>query len=185
MFRNLQVLSQIGAFAARKIGIFPNQILRPFTLSSVNRLKEIHEKREGNNLTIEGVYVDLPKSNLILEKSFTNKDVCSICALGVEVKHTDVLILSQFVRPDGLMLPRRTTGLCRKQQKRIGTMVTMAHKAGLMSNLNPTYSKKDPEKRGQWKKFKSYFDESTIGKRKPPKPEWKWIWKKRNFYEKV
>lgn len=42
----------------------------------------------------------------------------------------DVLILSQFVRTDGCMLPRRITGLCKAQQKRIGTMVTMAQKAG-------------------------------------------------------
>lgn len=42
----------------------------------------------------------------------------------------DVLILSQFVRSDGCMLPRRITGLCNIQQKRITTMVAMAQKAG-------------------------------------------------------
>jgi hypothetical protein len=51
-----------------------------------------------------------------------------------------------------------------------------------MSNLNPTYSKKDPEKRGQWKKFKSYFDESTIFWKPPVPPEHKWIWRKRKFH---
>lgn len=55
---------------------------------------------------------------------------CYLCALGLDVKHTDVLILSQFVRSDGCMLPRRITGLCRRQQKKVGTMVTMAQKAG-------------------------------------------------------
>lgn len=40
------------------------------------------------------------------------------------------MILSQFVRSDGCMLPRRVTGLCKIQQKRVSTMVTMAHKAG-------------------------------------------------------
>jgi small subunit ribosomal protein S18 len=42
----------------------------------------------------------------------------------------DVLILSQFVRSDGCMLPRRITGLCRLQQKRVSNMVSMAQKAG-------------------------------------------------------
>lgn len=55
---------------------------------------------------------------------------CAICASGLDVKHTDVLILSQFVRSDGCMLPRRITGLCKKQQKRISSMVSMAQKAG-------------------------------------------------------
>lgn len=32
------------------------------------------------------------------------------------------------------MLPRRITGLCKRQQRRIGTMVTMAQKAGMIMN---------------------------------------------------
>lgn len=42
----------------------------------------------------------------------------------------DVLILSQFVRPDGCMMPRRITGLSRPQQKIMSKLVSMAHKAG-------------------------------------------------------
>ena len=42
----------------------------------------------------------------------------------------DVLILSQFVRSDGCMIPRRITGLCKMQQKKIGILVAMAQKAG-------------------------------------------------------
>ena len=38
----------------------------------------------------------------------------------------------------------------------------MAQKAGLMSNLNPGNSKKDPKKRYAFKKFNHYFDEKTI-----------------------
>lgn len=83
-------------------------------------------------------------------------DACSLCATGLDVKHTvsslygeivcvllsvlilsysyvsqDVLILSQFLRTDGCMLPRRITGLCDVQQKRITVLVAMAQKAGL------------------------------------------------------
>lgn len=42
----------------------------------------------------------------------------------------DVLILSQFLRSDGCVLPRRITGLCSVQQKRLGPLVAMAQKAG-------------------------------------------------------
>lgn len=57
-------------------------------------------------------------------------NACPLCATGLDVKHTDILILCQFVRSDGCMLPRRITGLCKKQQRRVSTLVTMAQKAG-------------------------------------------------------
>uniref|UniRef100_A0A182SL30 28S ribosomal protein S18a, mitochondrial n=1 Tax=Anopheles maculatus TaxID=74869 RepID=A0A182SL30_9DIPT len=70
--------------------------------------------------------------------------------------------MSQYVRSDGCMLPRRITGLCKRQQRRMGALVTMAQKAGLMPNLNPSTSKKDPKQRYQWKKYNKYYDEETI-----------------------
>lgn len=98
------------------------------------------------------------------------KKFCPECTLGLEIKHTDVLILSQYVRADGCMLPQRVTGLCKRQQRKIGVMVTMAHKAGLLSNLKPANSKRDPTKRKGYRKFNTYFDESTI---KLPRPIYK------------
>lgn len=138
-------------------------------------------------LVISGVTVPSPRENHLLPL-VKEKKVCPQCDLGLDIKHTDVLILSQYLRSDGCMLPRRVTGLCAKQQKRIGTMVTMAQKAGeyiltliyylnlklylnifilnnkigLMPNIAPAWSKKDPKRRYQWKKFNKYFFESTI-----------------------
>ncbi|KAG7202619.1 hypothetical protein KM043_009804 [Ampulex compressa] len=142
----------------RKNVILPNSN-RSISLSAVTQLKAIVEKKEGNTLIVEGVMHDDTRKHL----NVTSKTgACPICTLGVDVKHTDVLILSQFVRSDGCMLPRRITGLCRTQQKRIGIMVSMAHKAGLMPNLAPPGSKCDPKRRHDWKKFNTYFDENTI-----------------------
>lgn len=59
-----------------------------------------------------------------------NAKFCPKCTLGLDIKHTDVLILSQFLREDGHILPRRITGLCAVQQKNIGTMIIMAKLAG-------------------------------------------------------
>lgn len=102
-----------------------------------------------------------PRSAKMLKPACTTT-FCPECTLGLDIKHTDVLILSQYVRSDGCMLPRRITGLCHRQQKKMGTLVTMAQKAGLMPNLNPSWSKKDPKKRFGWRKFNKYFLESTI-----------------------
>jgi small subunit ribosomal protein S18 len=87
---------------------------------------------------------------------------CPECTLGLDIKHTDVLILAQYIRPDGCMLPRRVTNLCKRQQKRIGTMVTMAHKAGLLTGFKPEGCKNEPTKRKNHKKFNTYFYEHTI-----------------------
>lgn len=128
-------------------------------------------------MVISADIVPSPREPYLIKNS--NSNVCPLCALGLEVKHTDVLILSQFVRSDGCMLPKRITGLCNMQQRKVSSLVTMAQKAGmlcllyyvqyycflfagLMPNLNPANSKKDPSKRYGWKKFNKYFDESTI-----------------------
>lgn len=101
-----------------------------------------------------------PREPYLLHNSHPSK--CPVCASNLDIKHTDVLILSQFLRSDGCMLPRRITGLCKEQQKRITCLVAMAQKAGLMSNITPATSKKDPKKRRDWKKYNKYFDETTI-----------------------
>ncbi|XP_046965918.1 28S ribosomal protein S18a, mitochondrial [Vanessa cardui] len=150
--------------------------LRSLSTTKQLRLKELREHREGSSLVVEGVTVPSPRAELLIkpvnnqENAHQCKDTCYMCALNLDVKHTDVLILSQFVRTDGCMLPRRITGLCLRQQKKIGKLVTMAQKAGLMINLTPAYCHKDPKKRYGFKKFNTYFDEKTIFMKRIPKP---------------
>ncbi|XP_068155700.1 small ribosomal subunit protein bS18 [Drosophila tropicalis] len=134
---------------------------RNIATTSPTLIKEIHEKLENNVMVYEGVNVESDRSSKML-KAACDTTFCPECTLGLDIKHTDVLILSQYVRSDGCMLPRRITGLCHRQQKKMGTLVTMAQKAGLMPNLGPSWSKKDPKKRFGWRKFNKYFLESTI-----------------------
>ncbi|KAI5635782.1 ribosomal protein s18 domain-containing protein [Phthorimaea operculella] len=143
-------------------------------------IKEILERKEGSSVTVEAVIIPSPRTELLVNPEKvgkqlpvdekTGKPPCYMCSLGLDVKHTDVLILSQFVRSDGCMLPRRITGLCRRQQKKIGKMVSMAQKAGLMINLTPANSKRDPTKRREHKQFNTYYDERTIFWKRIPKP---------------
>lgn len=74
-----------------------------------------------------GVLVKLPRME---GGKCASAKICPKCMLGLDVKHTDVLILSQFLRSDGTMMPRRITGLCNVQQRNLGTMVLMARRAG-------------------------------------------------------
>ncbi|XP_018322199.1 28S ribosomal protein S18a, mitochondrial [Agrilus planipennis] len=135
-------------------------LVKTIWTSKPSYLKEVREIEKGSELIVQGVNYPSPRENYLLKN--TNASVCPICSSGLDIKHTDVLILSQFVRSDGCVLPRRITGLCRRQQKRVSSLVAMAQKAGLMSNLTPANSKKDPKKRRGWKKYNKYFDESTI-----------------------
>lgn len=48
----------------------------------------------------------------------------------------DVLLLSQFIRSDGGMLPRRITGLCAQEHTKIAICVQMAHRAGELELSN-------------------------------------------------
>ncbi|CAD6188359.1 unnamed protein product [Caenorhabditis auriculariae] len=57
------------------------------------------------------------------------EEPCALCTCNVSVKITykDVLILEQFMRDDGTVLPRQLTGLCKKQQLRVERCVMQAH----------------------------------------------------------
>jgi len=143
-------------------------ITRSISVTSACRLKQINVERDDQKqvVTISGKFEESPNKPFLIpqvtECKNKGEQFCPECTLGLDVRHTDVLILSQFVRPDGCMLPRRVTGLCKLQQKRFAAMVTMAQKAGLMMNLTPKYCKKDPKKRFQDKKFNKYYFEETI-----------------------
>ncbi|XP_034832381.1 large ribosomal subunit protein mL66 [Maniola hyperantus] len=169
------------AFLTRASSLAKNAVIstlvRSISTTKQLHLKELRERKEGSTLILEGVKVPSPRTELLIRaeniKELTPVEkpehTCYMCALELDVKHTDVLILSQFVRSDGCMLPRRITGLCLRQQKKVGKMVSMAQKAGLMINLTPSYCKKDPKKRYGYKKFNTYFDEKTIFMKKIPK----------------
>ncbi|XP_047503508.1 28S ribosomal protein S18a, mitochondrial [Pieris napi] len=165
----------MSLLSTKAFSILKNAVTSPYiralSVTSKLNIKELREYKEGNKLIIEGVSLPSPRSELLVRAEKipdlvptkdSEKSLCYMCKLDLDVKHTDVLILSQFVRSDGCMLPRRITGLCRMQQKKVGKMVTMAQKAGLMINLTPSYCKKDPRKRYGYKKFNTYYDEKTI-----------------------
>lgn len=153
----------------RRLSIFPRLQLKESESSLVfyllhicqNLIFLVSQKEDGSLIVFEGKYVSSSREPYLI-KNKEHNDICPLCRLGLDVKHTDVLILSQFVRSDGCMLPRRITGLCKNEQKKITTLVAMAQKAGLMSILTPATSKKDPKLRKKWKKCNTYYDESPI-----------------------
>ncbi|XP_011640153.1 39S ribosomal protein S18a, mitochondrial [Pogonomyrmex barbatus] len=136
-----------------------SQCERGVSLSATTRLREIIEKKQDKVLTIEGV--DLPQKNEHMLLKIDSK-ACPLCATELDVKHTDVLILKQFIQSNGEMLPRNITKLCKVQHKRMSILVKMAQAAGLLP-CESIERKEDGSVIGpRWKSFNTYYDENTI-----------------------
>jgi small subunit ribosomal protein S18 len=146
------------------------QLLRQIHLSSAHKIKEIvvNEDKSNKLITIEGKYLDeieLTKTQ-VLKLPDDHKTRCVFCKLEKEniyVQYTDVLVLRQFLREDGTVLPKKITGLCKKQQRKLYVLAKHAAIAGLILNLQPPLinGKKpviDHEKRFEHLKWNTSFD---------------------------
>ncbi|XP_065121770.1 large ribosomal subunit protein mL66 [Paramisgurnus dabryanus] len=98
-------------------------------------LRHVVEQKEGKTTVIEGVIE--PTSEVPQPPNPTAK--CPIYRWNLQNKYnyTDVLLLSQFIRSDGGMLPRRITGLCAHEHTKVAICVQMAHRAGLLPDHRP------------------------------------------------
>ncbi|XP_007892528.1 39S ribosomal protein S18a, mitochondrial [Callorhinchus milii] len=139
-------------------------------------LKHIVRTQDGMNITIEGKKVEdstvpvLPPNPL---------GQCPICRWNLKHKYnyTDVLLLSQFIRLDGGMLPRRITGLCFEEHQKVEVCVKMAHRAGLLPDHKPTLPEGHVPKK-QKPHLNRYLTRWSIDSVKP-------IWKRGLKWRKV
>uniref|UniRef100_A0A2K6F062 Large ribosomal subunit protein mL66 n=1 Tax=Propithecus coquereli TaxID=379532 RepID=A0A2K6F062_PROCO len=91
--------------------------------------REVVEIQEGKTTIIEGRITATPKES---PNPPNPSGQCPICRWNLKHKYdyVDVLLLSQFIRPHGGMLPRKITGLCQEEHRKIAECVKMAHRAG-------------------------------------------------------
>ena len=112
------------------IGIKPLNIHQIHSSCSI-QARKIEIKECEKEVVIEGVSVQ--QSNVIKCSDKSNSKCHPLCQLPFvhEIKHTDVLILDQFLGKNGEIIPRNVTGLCRRQHYRMNKLIKMAQKAGL------------------------------------------------------
>ncbi|XP_029448725.1 39S ribosomal protein S18a, mitochondrial [Rhinatrema bivittatum] len=137
-------------------------------VTAVRGLREVVEVTEGNTTTIEGRVQEEAKVPVLPPNP---SGQCPICRWNLKHKYnyTDVLLLSQFIRSDGGMLPRRVTTLCFEEHKKIAICVKMAHRAGLLPNHRPVLPEgHKPKEKPQ---LNRYLTRWSVGSVKP-------IWKK-------
>ncbi|XP_030261961.1 large ribosomal subunit protein mL66 [Sparus aurata] len=98
-------------------------------------IRQVVEKKDNKTTTIEGQILDVPAAPQ--PPNPTAK--CPIYRWNLQHKYnyTDVLLLSQFIRSDGGLLPRKITGLCLEEHRKIAICVQMAHRAGLLPDHKP------------------------------------------------
>ncbi|XP_030637958.1 large ribosomal subunit protein mL66 [Chanos chanos] len=125
--------SQKSTGLAHRICHFPQ---RPSCSILPNRsIRQVVEKQEGRTTVMEGVSVEAAQT----AQPPNPTAHCPIYRWNLQNKYsyTDVLLLSQFIRSDGGMLPRRITGLCSQEHRKIAICVQMAHRAGLLPDHKP------------------------------------------------
>ena len=122
---------------------FPLRNVRFFMTSHSMAIREIVRSEEPKKTVIEGASKPSPRTNFLIDPKIfpvsgceANDECHPLCRFDKvhEIKHSDVLILEQFVDSDGEQLPRSLTKLCKRQHYRIGKLVGMAQKAGLMGS---------------------------------------------------
>lgn len=158
---------------------------RQIVTTSILNLKKIEkiEDKNSNTITIEGKYLDSKEIfgsevlNLTSDENYQENDCimkpCVFCELekrDIKVQYTDVLVLRQFLTENGQILPRKVTGLCKNQHRKIIVLAKQAKHAGLILNLQPTFldgtkPNTDHTKRLKYLKFNTYFDDYETMKR--------------------
>ncbi|KAF8792534.1 39S ribosomal protein S18a like protein [Argiope bruennichi] len=130
--------------------LFSCNSVRQFSLSSSKFLVEVKRTETDKQIVIEGVKVKSDREGKVI--NLHNRKGCPLCRVGLHfVKHTDTLILSQFVSSDGTVIPQHITGLCNKQHFRVTRAVALAQRAGLIPKKSgtPVF--------GDWEKWNTYF----------------------------
>ncbi|KAL4238644.1 mitochondrial translation [Mactra antiquata] len=129
-------------------------------ISPLLKAREVIEKTEGNVTTIEGKIVDSPRKGKILDAPGPD-NLCPLCRLDLDVKYTDVKIISQFVQEDGNIVPRQISGLCFPQHRQMIHLIHKAHSAGLMQHLRPHIFPEEYSHMSDhaWKKYNVYYTE--------------------------
>ncbi|XP_028396163.1 uncharacterized protein LOC114520141 [Dendronephthya gigantea] len=67
---------------------------------------------------------------------------CPICSRNLKFTYKDVLLLAQFISPEGHILNRRVTGVCRKQQRKLEKSIEISRRMGLIPRKPPALIQK-------------------------------------------
>ncbi|XP_068198442.1 large ribosomal subunit protein mL66 [Antennarius striatus] len=128
-------------------------------------IRQVVEIQEGQTTKIEGHIVDTPAAPQPPNPSAR----CPIYRWNLQHKYnyTDVLLLRQFIRADGGMLPKRITNLCTEEHHKIAVCVKMAQRAGLLPDHRPKLPEGHVPKKHKQQQLNRYLTRWSVGTVKP------------------
>uniref|UniRef100_A0A914ENL5 Mitochondrial ribosomal protein S18A n=1 Tax=Acrobeloides nanus TaxID=290746 RepID=A0A914ENL5_9BILA len=139
------------------------------------KAKRVEERVDGNVTYVS--LEDVPEPSNVKYFKKQNEKMCTLCTcdVPVEITYRDILILEQFMREDGTVLPKKLTGLCKKQQMHIERCIMQAHWSGLF----PDKTRPDFDRAG-YKRFNRHWkDDLDIYKLKLKEEPGIWYYIKR------
>ena len=89
------------------------------------------------------------KASELTKDNLTIANGCPVCSRGITFTYRDVLFLSQFMTPEGHMINRRKTGVCKKQHLKIQKCMHIARRVGLLPRIIPKDGDEDGPISGQ------------------------------------
>lgn len=151
-------------------------VRRALSTTLVRNKKEIVCTTDNNVTTVEGVYVPSEREGKVvcLDGFGDPRDTDPISRLGLNIRHTDVRILFQFLRPDGSIIPRTISGVSLRTQRHLEMMIERAKKAGLLP-INITDDGKHVYVERSRHQFNVYYDSDMIGLPKLSKKTKKYV----------
>ncbi|VDO13003.1 unnamed protein product [Rodentolepis nana] len=136
------------------------------TLFTSSRLlkKEIKRIEDGKTVTYEGVPCKSERTPNLLDMTGLGDPRINdpIIRLGLKLRHTDILILCQFLRPDGTILPREISGLTKGTQLHVEMLIERAQSSGLLPISIDADGKHTYKARGPHVK-NVYYDTDIVG----------------------
>ncbi|XP_029281633.1 large ribosomal subunit protein mL66 [Cottoperca gobio] len=126
-------------------------------------IRKVVQKQEGTITTIEGQTVNIASS----PEPPNPEAKCPIYRWNLQHKYnyTDVLLISQFIRSDGGLMPRRVTGLCTEEHQKIAMCVQMAQREGLLPDHRPKVPEDhvpNPNPRPKFNRFLTRWSVDTV-----------------------
>ncbi|XP_032232650.1 uncharacterized protein LOC5508019 isoform X1 [Nematostella vectensis] len=112
-------------------------------ITSIDKSSVLHARGQDDSYHKRNVHVgghayaikasELSKDNAIVKDSVG----CPICSRNIIFSYKDVLFLSQFLSPEGNLLNRRQTGVCKKQQLKLENAIKLSRRLGLLPKCGP------------------------------------------------
>lgn len=138
--------------------------MRHFSVTYSLGVKKVDVSKYGNTTVIKAVKLEPEHQDNVRKINALTK--CPLCEFQDTITYRDVLILQQFISPDGHILPRHVTGMCFTMQWKLQNILYQSYSAGLLSNYKPVLPVfENPviyDKNYKWRKNNVYYEDFSI-----------------------